>query len=839
MVVSMRVSRVLVLILAILIAAHAPLRSEETHPPRRPERLLRLMKQMTLEEKISLLSGKDGGQTRSIERLGIPSLRVIDGPLGVGWGVRAVAFPCGLAMAATWNPDLIYETGRALAAETRAAHRHVLLGPCINIVRTPLAGRTFESFSEDPFLTAAIATAYVRGLQSAGVGACLKHFVCNNQEYQRSSISVDVDERTLREIYLKAFEGVIRNAAPWMVMAAYNRVRGRYCCANNYLLTRILRKEWGYRGVVVSDWGAVHSTVPSALAGLDLEMPGPGRYFGPPLLRAVRHGKVPAEVIDAKVFRLLRLLDRTGLLGASPAEISAGQLSLPARRAVARRIAEESIVLLKNRGGLLPLDISRLKSLAVIGPNAAVYRFGGGSSRVTPVEVVTPLEGLKRYCAGRVRIRYARGCTLVPELQRVPGRVLHPQLSQTKRHGLHARYFATIQPRGKPAVERRDPAVDFDWGDRAPATGLPADRFSVCWSGVLVPEETGEYEFGMISDDGCRIWLDGRLIIDHWSDQWAVPRTARCHFQAGRPYRLRIEYYENSGAAVARLVWRRCDSASIREAVKAARRCDVAIVFVGLSENFEAEGRDRENIALPGDQDRLVAEVAKVNPHTVVVLITGSPVSVEKWIDDVPAVLCAWYPGQEGGHAIARILFGDISPSGKLPVSFPRRLEDTAAYGNYPGKHGVVHYREGVFVGYRHYDKHRLLPRFPFGYGLSYTRFVFGRASLRPSDSPHGLPLTISVTVSNCGSRAGAEVVQLYVHDVASRIPRPFKELKGFRKIFLLPGEAQTVSFRLDKDAFSFWDPERRRWTIEPGQFEILLGTSSRHIHAHRRWLAK
>jgi len=835
----MRITALYLLPPLLLLPLVSPRSGPARNPSQRAARLHRLLGRMTLEEKVSLLAGLDGGQTRPVPRLGIPSLRVTDGPLGVGWGVPAVAFPCGTAMASTWNPDLIRRMAEALAEETRAAGRHLLLGPCVNIVRTPLWGRTFETFSEDPYLAGVIGAAYVRGLQSRGIGAAVKHYACNNQEYQRTRISVEVDERALREIYLRAFEIVVRQSHPWMVMAAYNRVRGKYCCANRHLLLDILKGEWQYDGVVVSDWGAAHDTVGSALAGLDLEMPGPGRYFGPALLQAVRQGRVPVATVNDKAYRMLRLLDRAGLLQKTAAPAPA-MLNDPAHRAAARRVAEEGIVLLKNERNVLPLDPARIRTLAVIGPNADAVRLGGGSSRVTPARFVTPLQGLREYCRDRIAIRYLEGCPLTPSLHAVPSALLYPRAGDA-RHGLHAEYFANPRLEGRPAMTRTDLRVDFDWGGGPPTPGLTADGFSVRWTGILVPTNSGDYEFGVISDDGCRIWIDDRLVVDYWMDQGAVPRTAPFRFLQGRPYRLRVEYYENRGRAVVRLGWTRRDLETIRAAADLARSCDAAVLFIGLSGAFDTEGSDRNGLELPGAQDSLVRAVAAANPRTIVVLVAGSPVSVEKWIDSVPAVLCAWYPGSEGGRAIARILFGEVNPSGKLPLTFPRRLEDTPAWSNYPGRHGRVLYREGVFVGYRYYDTFRIPPRFPFGHGLSYTVFEFGAPRVTPGPSSHGLPLVVSLPVSNRGPRAGAEVVQLYVSEVSPPVKRPSKELKAFRKVFLEPGGSTSVVFRLDASAFSHWDPALGRWRIDPGEYRILIGSSSADIRrtAICRWDAR
>lgn len=790
------------------------------------QRIADLLPRLTLEEKISLLAGKDGGETKTIPRLGIPLLRVIDGPHGVGWGNKATCFPSGVSMGACWNPELIKEVGRALALETRGADRHILLGPCVGIHRTPLGGRNFESFSEDPYHAGRIGVAYVQGVQSEGIGTSLKHYACNNQEWERTTISVEVDERALREIYLPHFKMVVEESDPWTVMASYNKLRGEYLCANRYLLTDILKKEFGFKGVVVSDWGAVHGTEDSADAGLDLEMPGPGKYFGDDLLKAVRDGKVKTSVIDDKVRRILRMLLLAGVLDEKPAPRSPGALNAPEHHELARRLAEEAIVLLKNDKATLPLRADQIQTVAVIGPNADAYRAGGGSSTVHPVAPVTPLAGLRERCGDRIEIRYAQGCTLPQDLLAIPSDQLAPPDAKPGEHGLRGEYFDNMNLEGTPKLVRVDAIVDFNWGQESPSPEIPGDHFSVRWTGTFTPEESGTYSLGMNTDDGCRLYLDGKLIVDSWIDQGSITRTANVELEAGRAYEIRAEYFENYGIACARIGWLSTGDKTIQEAAELARRSDVAIVFAGLSGDFEAESMDRSDLKLPGKQALLIQEVAKANPFTIVVLINGTPVEMSEWAGQVPAIVEAWYPGQKGGDAIARVLFGDANPSGKLPCTFPKRLEDNPSFGNYPGADGVVKYAEGIYVGYRYYDTKEVEPLFPFGHGLSYTTFRYDQLKVeRAKDG-----VVVTADIENTGPCAGAEVVQLYVHDLVASLDRPAKELKAFKKIALQPGEKQAVSFKLKGDAFAFYHPEKKKWVVEPGEFDVMLGSSSRDI---------
>ncbi len=618
-----------------------------------------LLARLTLEEKIALLHGDAKFSTAGVPRLGIPKLWMSDGPHGVreeisadswkpaGWtNDFATAMPAGIALAATWNPDLAFAEGAAIGDEAAARGKHIMLGPGVNIMRTPLCGRNFEYFGEDPFLAARIAVGYIRGEQSNGVVSCVKHFAANNQEFQRETINVEMDERTLREIYLPAFEAAVREGGALAVMAAYNKFRGHYCTENDYLLNQILKREWGFPGIVISDWNATHSTREAALAGLDLEMGTDLKkygdyFFAQPLLEAVRAGEVPMSVVDDKVRRILRVRDRPHPTGA---------MNTPQHQAVARRVAEEGIVLLKNDGAALPLDPS--KPVAVFGCNAdRKHAHGGWSSEIKALYEITPLEGIRR---------------------------------------------------------------------RASVT------------------DTAE----------------------------------------------------------------------------------VAIVVTGLNHDpgNDCEGSDRKHLKLPAGEIELIQRVAAKYPRTVVVLI-GTVVEMDPWLAKVPAVLQAWYPGMEGGHAIANVLFGEVNPSGKLPCTFPKRLEDSPAHalGAYPGTNGTVRYVEGRLVGYRWFDAKGIEPLFPFGHGLSYTRFEY--SGLKAATN------RVEFTLKNVGPRAGAEVAQVYIKG-----SEPYPELKGFRKVFLKPGEKQTVTIPLDARSFAHYDPDHRDWVAPPGRYTVRVGSSSRDI---------
>ncbi|MFA5308250.1 MAG: glycoside hydrolase family 3 C-terminal domain-containing protein [Dehalococcoidales bacterium] len=817
------------------------------------ERIAALLCKMTLEEKISLLAGVDNWHTRPVKRLGIPAIKVTDGPHGARTAdesnpnetLPATCFPTGVALAATWNTDLIKKVGVALGKETRARGCSVLLGPCVNIHRSPLGGRNFESYSEDPCLSSRLAVAIVSGIQSRKVSVCVKHFALNNQEYQRMTISSDVSERAMREIYFPSFAKAVKEAGAWAVMCSYNRVNGVYASANRRLLTDLLKGEWGFEGLVMSDWFAVHSTVPAAKAGLDLEMPGPALYFNETLLEAVKQGQVPVDIIDDKVRRLLRLMFNTGAFE-EDIKVAGAVKDFPAHRRLARAAAEEAIVLLKNERNVLPLDRKSVRTIAVIGPQAAVAGIqGGGSAEVRPYYKVSPLAALQKLCGDKVKIIYELGCpSNIYTLPLDPACLISAKGS--KKPGLTAAYYGNSDFVGKPALTRVDTDFDFRWTPDAPPVECSGGTdFSVRWQGIFKAPETGLFRFGLAANGWGRLYIDDTLVCGNWgerrggADFHVTESTGEYAMKSGRSYAIKIEFRKNDFEQFPRRSIRiGCDLPRpddlLERAAKAAAGADVAIVFTGLTEEYESEGFDRKNMDLPPGQSALIRAVAKANPNTVVVLNNGAPVTMADWIDDVPAVVDALFPGQEGGNAVAAVLFGDVNPSGKLPDTYPRRLEDNPVFINYPGESGKVLYGEGIYVGYRYYDAKKVEPLFPFGHGLSYTGFKYGNLKVSPAKAKVGQKIAVSIDITNTGQTAGKEVVQLYVSDVVCRLARPPRELKAFKKIRLASGATQTVTFTLDDEVFSFYDPALKDWTVEPGDFEILVGSSSRDIRAKK-----
>ena len=821
-------------------------------PAETEKRIDSLLKQMSLAEKVSLCHGNSKFNTAGIERLGIPGLAMSDGPHGVrretaahSWGPvgweddYCTYLPTGSALASTWNPAMGRLFGETLGAEARHRNKDIILGPGINIVRTPLCGRNFEYFGEDPYQVGRMAAEVVRGIQDNDVAACVKHYALNNQEWNRGWVNAIVDERTLREIYLPAFEETVR-AGALTFMTAYNRFRGQWCGENEYLLKDILKGEWKFDGLCVSDWGGTHSTHDAAMNGLDIEMGTSDDYdtffFANPLREAVERGEIPGSVVDDKVRRILRVMARIGAL--EPASRKIGSRNTTAHQMAVRRMAAEAMVLLKN-DNLLPLDIHKTLKLAVIGENAdRTHADQGGSSAIRALYEITPLEGLKRRGGSMVKIACVQGYSDTGDTASfAPITDAYIQSFDPKAgvRSWKGEYFNDRDLRGQPIAVSYDKAVDFAWKDRAPAGGVNADNFSARWTATVRPTASGTHHLALTSDDGSRLMIDGKVVIDNWGDHGEEQKDARVELAAGRDYRFEVEFYDASGGAMVKLGWVTPDSkgtdpqVEFAGAIQAAKDADAVLIFAGQNHRYDAEGVDRRDMKLHGRQNELIEAVAAANPRTAVFLIGGSAVEMP-WIDKVPCVVQAWYGGMEAGSAIADVVFGDVNPSGKLPITFPKRLEDSPAHAIGQYNDQDCEYKEGLLVGYRYYDTKNVEPLFPFGHGLSYTRFEYSNLSVDPRT------LEVRVDVANVGERAGKEVVQLYVRDVASSLPRPAKELKGFEKIELAPGEKKRISFRLNERALAFYDPAAKRWVTEPGDFDILIGSSSRDIRLQKRF---
>ncbi|HUI30466.1 MAG TPA: glycoside hydrolase family 3 C-terminal domain-containing protein [Candidatus Acidoferrales bacterium] len=786
------------------------------------QRVNDLLNRMTLEEKINLLGGTGFG-TKPIERLRIPLLKMSDGPLGVRWD-KSTAFPAATCMAASWDTSLINKVGKSIAEELKGKGRNVILGPCVNIARLPLGGRTFEAYGEDPYLASRMAVSYIEGVQSEGVAATVKHFAANNQEYERMFVDEKIDHRTLNEIYFPAFKAAVEEAKVLCVMSAYNKINGQYCSENDYLLKTKLKDDWKFDGLVMSDWGAVHSTIPTAKGSLDLEMPTGEFLNEKTLLDSVKAGVVKEETINDKVRRILTVMFNLGLFEKNEVPDTA-LVNTPPHRQIAYQAALEGIVLLKNETSILPLNLDKIKSIAVIGPNAAVARTtGGGSAMVSPVYSVSPLEALQNKLGARVKINYAEGATLSGDISAIDSRYFY--LPDRPEHGIAAEYFDNQDLSGQPKVAETDDQINFNWHGQPPLPGIPGQHFSARWTMRILADETGDYSLDVVSDDGARLYVDGKIVINDWSSHGPAMNSYRIHLEKGKFYDIKLEYFQDTGGSSVKLGIRQTGDKLFATAIDAARNSDVAIVFAGTSAQFETEGKDRDNLGLPNDQDALINEVAKANKNTIVVMITGSPVLMNDWIDNVEGLVQAWFGGDEAGNAIVDVLLGKHNPSGKLPMTFPIRWEDCSAYNSYKKQDSVSVYSDGIFVGYRWFDEHDIRPLFPFGYGLSYTTFSYSEINGKAVGDSY----EVTFEVKNVGNVEGVEIPQLYIHDPDKAIISPVKELKRFDRISLQPGETTEVKFSLKKIDFAHYNADKEAWETHPGTYDILVGSSSRDI---------
>lgn len=794
------------------------------------DRVEDLLNQLTLDEKIDQIVGDSatGFDTKDNSRLGIPGFKMSDGPVGVRW-YRATAFPSGVSLAATWDTAMALQYGEALAKETLAKGRNLLLGPCVNIHRFPAGGRNFESFGEDPFLTSRLAVNYIRGMQDNGAIACIKHYALNNQEWQRTEVDVQVEERTMREIYLPSFEAAVKEAGVYTVMSAYNKVNGWWCSENDVLLNQILKDEWGFRGIVISDWVSTHNTVNAANNGLDVEMPFAQVWTKDQLKAAIQSGQVSEETINEKVRRILRVKFAAGLFDSPPSKPDTSIFHSDVHKTLAREIAVNSMVLLKNNN-ILPLDGSKLKRIAVIGPlSKNSPSGGGGSSHVSPYYNVSPYDGISEYMKGKAEITWALGSVL-PLTPVIP--VPEDFLRTDGKPGLKAEFFNNKELTGNPVAQRIDPMVDFSWNDKAPVAELGRDNYSIRWTGTLKAPETREFTFFTSSDDGVRLYIDNKLILENWSDHGTTIDSGKIQLTSGQEYAIKLEYYENGGSEIIQFGWDYKSSKQrdnlLAEAVSLAKSSDAAILVVGTTEYIESEGYDRTGgLRLLAGQDELISAVAAANPKTIVVMYSGTPVLIDKWINKVPAMVQVFFPGQEGGNAIASLLFGEENFSAKLPFSYIASVDQSPAYKGYMDPSLAAPYHEGIYVGYRYLEKNNLNPSFPFGYGLSYTTFEYSDLKINKVGD---FQYEVSFAIKNTGQREGKEVAQLYIAPTSSTIDRPLKELKGFTKVNLKPGEQKSVTIKLNKRAFSYYDTAKKDWVAELGTYKAMIGKSSTDI---------
>ncbi|QEC44741.1 beta-glucosidase [Pseudobacter ginsenosidimutans] len=786
-----------------------------------------LVSRMTLEEKIDYIGGYKGFYIRGIERLGLPEIKLTDGPVGTHKDGKSTAYPASVLSAATWDTSLVYELGKQLGRDSRARGVHVLLAPGVNILRAPMGGRNFEYFTEDPFLNSRMAVAYVKGLQDEKVVATVKHFAANNQEWDRHNVSSDIDERTLHEIYLPAYKAAVLEAKAGSIMNSYNLINGVHASQHDELNNKILRDLWGFDGFVMSDWSSTYDAVGAANGGLDLEMPRARFMTKEKLLPAIQQGLVKESTIDDKVKRMLRIIFRFGFFDNVQLDKNI-PLDNPDAAKASLELARGGIVLLKNKGNVLPLSSEKVKTLAVIGPNANAYISGGGSSYTFPFHSVSTLQGIQQL-EKNLRTIYAPGLPTLPDM--VAQSVFYTEPG-SKTKGLKGEYFSNIKLSGTPAKIAVDTIVSINngWHIAAENQGIPFDHCSMRWTGVVRPDKTSGYRFTVRGFDGFRLYVDTALVINEWRDQGITTREAVVQMEAGKEYNVRLEYFANVHPVDISFAWRE-DKLLFEDAINAASGADAAIVCIGFNESSERESNDR-TFALPQFQDSLIQSIAKANPNTIVLLNAGGNVDMQKWISKIPALVHIWYAGQEGGTAIAEILFGKTNPSGKLPVSFEKKWEDNPAFNYYydPANTKRVAYKEGIFMGYRHYDRSAVKPMFPFGFGLSYTSFKYNGLTVKNETGASNPKVQVQFTLTNTGKADGAEVAQVYIRPLNAKVPRPYKELKAFSKTFLKKGEKKTISLTLDANAFQYYSTEKHGFVHDAGDYEIIVAASAEDI---------
>jgi len=793
-----------------------------------------LIEDLTLEEKVLLLSGFDAWQTSKIDRLGVPNIKMSDGPNGVRGdgtsGKSSACFPCAISIGSTWNLNLINLLGEELAAEAEIKGVDVLLGPTINIHRHPLGGRHFECFSEDPFLTGKIAIEYVKGVQSKNIAACLKHFVGNDTEFERYTVSSNIDEKTLREVYLLPFEMAIKEANAKVVMSAYNKLNNIYCSSHENLLIDVLKDEWGFDGYVVSDWGAARETIENANGGLDLEMPGPAKSWGANLISAVNNKNVSVTIINDKVKRILNVIDFCKRFE-NPIRKKESENDSKLQRKILKDAAQEGMVLLKN-DGILPMRRD-IKSIGVIGPNAEKAQIiGGGSATLVPYYESHPVSSFQNNFSKKTIIKTAKGChtyRYLPEINK----------TLTEENGFLVEYY-DISEGGNNFISSKVLTGSKFWIFEGFAKDIIGEQESpdilVKFSCTYTPDISGEHDFEIFAIGKSKLLIDNKQIIDNWSNplpgdaffaHGTSSKRGTSYLEKGNSYQIEIHYRFEGNFPAIYIGCQPPDKINLlEEALNIAREVDEVILLVGTNSDWETEGNDRNEFNLPGDQNRLIEQVLDINPNAVVVLNTGSPVNMP-WVNKAKSIIQSWYAGQEYGNALFGILTGLVNPSGKLPTTFPKYIEDTPAYASYPGENLQMNYDEKLFVGYKWYDKKKIEPLFHFGHGLSYTDFKYSNLHISKSSENN---FTISLDITNTGNHSGYEISQCYISFADRGDEEPIKKLQGFDKTFINSGETKKIEICLDSRNFSTWDIETRQWQVKKGKFEILIGSSSNDI---------
>jgi len=810
----MKKSVILVVLLFLTVCLNA-----QKITPEAVNRAKSLVNQMTLKEKIDYIGGFNEFYIRAIPRLGIPEIRMADGPQGVRNNTKSTLYPCGIATTSTWNRQLMNKLGEGLGLDCRARGVNILLGPGVNLYRSPLCGRNFEYFGEDPYLASETALQYINGVQSQKVISTIKHFAGNNEEYDRHHVSSDIDKRTLNEVYMVTFRKAVQLAGVGAVMNSYNLVNGVHATENDYLNIDLLRNTWGFKGILMSDWDAVYSAIGPANGGLDIEMPS-GKYMNyDNLSKAIENGLVAVKTIDEKVLHILQTLIAFGVFDNAQKDKSIPEKN-PYTENIALQIAREGVILLKNDNNVLPLEGKTL----VLGPNTNKLPTGGGSGFVDPFTTISLYTGLKNLPNNK-DFKFIFDPLLSSDLLN-NGEFFTQKGS--KINGLKAEYFKNENLQGKPDFIGIEKAIYFDWQDNSPRTDFKKDNFSIRWSGVFKPKVTGRYKLKISADDGYRMFFDGKLVAIDWSIHAFSGKEVIETVEAGKEYPIVIEYYEGTGNAGVEFACTQLKEENFDAILSEVKN---VVINLGLNNRLEGEDCDRA-FELPKEQTDLIDKISKYKKNIIVVINAGGGVEMASWKDKVQGILMAWYPGQQGGQALAEIMTGKISPSGKLPISIEKKQEDNPTFNNYfDNRPNVIHkrvqYNEGVFLGYKGYERSKVEPLFPFGFGLTYSSFDYSNLKV---EKQTGNNVAVSFTVKNSGKYDASEIAQVYVGDLESSVPRPIKELKGFDKIFLKKGESKEIKIELNDEAFSFFDVNTNKFIVEQGKFTISIGASSSDI---------
>ncbi len=792
------------------------------------KRVESILQKLTLEEKIDLLGGEEKG-TKEIPGK-FPKIRFADGPVGVHWWCdKSTAYPALIQLAATWDRNLSYRMGEALGYDCLARGVHVLLAPGVNIYRSAFCGRNFEYLGEDPKLSSEMVVPYIKGLQDQGVAATVKHYALNFQEYDRHHVSSDCDERTMREIYLPAFEAAVKEAGAGALMTSYNLVNGRHASEHDWLINDVLKGEWAFDGLVMSDWVSVYSDVGPVQAGLDLEMPFGTFMNREKLLPALKKGLVTKEMIDDKVRRLIRLAVCFGWLDRDQKRQEI-PLDNPETVKVALDIAREGTVLLKNEGRMLPLSSSAKKRIAVVGYHAGhPVICGGGSAYTDPYHNVTLMEGLKALAGDNLEFVYAHGTN--PE--RNEDAFLQSEFTTVDgKPGVTAEYFKNGDLTASPDAVCVEERINHPWSFNVPVEGFPLEGFAARWSGFITPKHDGLHNLYLKAINGTYRLTVGENVFSS-EDKKEGFGVETVELKTGVPVRFELEFKVTASWKMIKFGWEYEGSIheEYKKAVDLARGADAVILSLGFTKETEGEGRDRD-FSLPSSEKIFMEEILGLGKDVIAVVYAGGNIEMASWISKVRALIYAWYPGQEGGTALAEIIFGKINPSGKLPATFEVKPEDRSSFDNYhdSDKDKRVQIRDGIFCGYRHVDKTNILPLFPFGFGLSYTQFRYENLKLSSNKMKEKDSIKVIFELINAGEREGSEVCQLYISDVETVLPRPVKELKGFEKVFLKPGERKRVEMKIDISMLRYFNPDRKKWMADAGEFKVRVGASSLDI---------